>query len=151
MNQYFEQMILTASPVELIRLLYQQAIASVRDARQHLEHRRIMERGTSINQAYLILVELSGSLRMEEAPLLAGRLQSLYSYIQKKLLEANLKQTDAPLAEALQLLTTLAEAWNSVPDVFADRADSPALVKKNPWAGVANMIDDEPARLALSA
>jgi flagellar protein FliS len=146
MNQYFEQMILTASPVELIRLLYQRAIASVRDARQHLENRRIMERGRSINHAYLILLELSGSLRTEEAPQLAGRLQGLYSYIQTKLLEANLRQTDEPLAEALALLTTLAEGWSSVPDV----AEAPAA-GHNSWSGMANTIDDEPARLALSA
>src|SRR5271163_4497757 len=72
---FFEQMILTASPVELIRMLYQRAIASVREARQHLENRRIVERGNSINRAYLILVELSSSLRTEEAPQLAARLR----------------------------------------------------------------------------
>jgi flagellar protein FliS len=146
MNQYFEQMILTASPVELIRMLYQRAIASVRDARQHLENRRIVERGKSINQAYLILLELSGSLRTEEAPQLATRLKGLYTYIQARLLEANMQQTDAPLAEALALLTTLAEGWSSVPDV----AETPRVLH-NPWANAANTIDDEPARLALSA
>ncbi len=108
MNRYFEEMILTASPVELIRMLYQRAIASVHDARQHLAKKRILERGKSINNAYLILTELSGSLRTEEAPQLAARLKGLYAYIQAKLLEANLHQTDEPLAEALALLTTLA-------------------------------------------
>jgi flagellar protein FliS len=147
MNRYFEQMILTASPVELIRLLYERAISSVREARRHLESRRIPERGKSINQAYSILAELSGSLRTDVAPELAARLQGLYSYIQRRLLEANLQQTDAPLAEALGLLSTLAEGWNAIPEAIDS---APALVK-NPWAGVANAIDDAPSRLALSA
>ncbi len=148
MNQYFEQMILTASPVELIRMLYQRAIASVREARQHLANRRIMERGKAINQAYLILQELSASIRTEEAPQLGGRLRALYVYIQRKLLEANLQQRDEPLAEALTLLVTLGEAWSSIPDAV----EAPARdAVRNPWAGAANTIDDEPARLALSA
>ncbi len=44
MNPYYEQMILNAEPVELIRLLYQRAISCVRDAREHLAHKRIAER-----------------------------------------------------------------------------------------------------------
>jgi len=149
MNQYFEQMILTASPVELIRLLYQRAINSVRDAREHLKNGRIMERGKSINNAYLVLMELSQSLNAEEAPDLARRLSGLYAYMQKKLLDANLKQQDAPLAEVLSLLTTLDEGWRAVPDSV--EAATP-VAPKNPWANAAaDLVDDEPMRLALSA
>ena len=149
MNQYFEQMILTASPVELIRLLYQRAINSVRDAREHLKNGRIMERGKSINNAYLVLMELSQSLNAEEAPDLARRLSGLYAYMQKKLLDANLKQQDAPLAEVLSLLTTLDEGWRAVPDSVEAAAP---VAPKNPWANAAaDLVDDEPMRLALSA
>jgi flagellar protein FliS len=116
MNPYFEQMILSASPVELIRLLYQRAIASVRDAREHLKHGRIAERCASINVAYAVLLELTGSLRDSDAPELTANLKALYVYTQGRLIDANLKQQDEPLAEALGLLTTLAEAWNAVPD-----------------------------------
>ena len=149
MNQYFEQMILTASPVELIRLLYQRAIASVRDAREHLRNGRIPERGQAINRAWLVLVELGTSLDVEAAPQLAKRLGGLYAYMQGRLLEANLKQQDAPLAEVLSLLSTLEEAWKAVPDCVADKA---MVAARNPWAGAsANLVDDEPVRLALSA
>jgi len=149
MNQYFEQMILTASPVELIRFLYQRAINSVRDAREHLRNGQIMERGRSINNAYMVLMELSQSLNSEEAPDLARRLSGLYVYMQKRLLEANLKQQEAPLSEVLSLLTTLDEGWRAVPD----SVETPALVApRNPWAhAAANLVDDEPVHLALSA
>lgn len=66
MNPYFEQMILSASPVELIRLLYKRAISSVRDAREHLRNGQIAERCASINTAYSVLLELqvhSGQIR----------------------------------------------------------------------------------------
>src|ERR1700731_969295 len=103
MNTYFEQKILSASPVELIRILYQRAVSSVRDAREHLRGGRIRERSGSINNAYEVLAELMAALRPTEAPELAGKLRALYCYIQERLLEANFRQTDAPLAEALEL------------------------------------------------
>ena len=56
---------------------------------------------------------------------------------------------DAPLAEVLSLLSTLEEAWKAVPDSVADKA---TVAARNPWAGAsANLVDDEPVRLALSA
>ena len=110
MNTYFEQMILSASPIELIRILYQRAASSVRDAREHLSSGRIAERAGSINNAYDVLTELIASLRPAEAPELAAKLRALYCYMQERLLEANFKQTDAPLADVLRLLTILADA-----------------------------------------
>ncbi len=148
MNHYFEQMILSASPIELIRLLYRRAIASVREAREHLAGKRIMERGRSINQAYLILVELTISLSTEEAPELSQRLGALYAYMQQRLLEANLKQQDEPLKEVLSLLSTLAEAWEGIPD-----AESEPEETRSPWANpMPGAVLAEPSsRIAVSA
>jgi len=115
MNPYFEQMILSASPIELIRLLYQRAIASVTDARDHLRGGRIRERAQAITRAYAILTELLVSLDAKKAPELAANLRRLYCYMQERLIEANLKQKDGPLEETGRLLTTLADAWREVP------------------------------------
>ncbi len=117
MNPYFEQMILSASPIELIRLMYQRAIASVADAREHLIAGRIAERSRSIKKAYAIVSELMISLDVAAAPELAKNLRALYCYMQEKLVEANLHQKDAPLAEVGGLLATIADAWAVVPDV----------------------------------
>lgn len=116
MNPYFEQVILSASPVELVRLMYQKAIASVTDARDHLQAGRIRERAQAINKAYAILAELMVSLDMEKAPELAANLRRLYCYMQERLIEANHSQKDGPLAETVRLLTTLADAWQAVPE-----------------------------------
>lgn len=113
MNPYFEQMILSASPIELVRLMYQRAVACVADAREHLRAGRIIERGQAIAKAYAIISELMASLDREKAPELATNLRRLYPYLQQRLVEANLRQTDAPLAEVSRLLTTLADAWQA--------------------------------------
>lgn len=139
MNQYFEQMVLSASPMELIRLLYQKAIDSTRNAREHMKNRRIAERSSAINSAYMVVTELAASLRQEEAPELANRLRALYAYIQERLLDANLKQQDEPLAEVLGLLITLAEPWNMLPD--------PPPEVSGTWS----LSADDPGRIATFA
>ena len=115
MNPYFEQMILSASPVELVRLMFQKAIASVADAREHLREGRIRERAQAIKRAYAILAELLVSLDPDKAPELAGNLRKLYCYMQERLIEANFTQKDGPLEETGRLLITLADAWQEVP------------------------------------
>ena len=104
--------------MELIRLLYaQKAIASTQAAREHLNAGRIAERAQSINNAYLVLAELTASLQCEAAPELTARLSALYAYMQNRLLDGNLRQEDAPLAEVLRLLATLSESWGAVPEL----------------------------------
>jgi flagellar protein FliS len=115
MNPYFEQMILSASPIELVRLMYQRAIASVSDAREHLRAGRIRERAQAITRVHAILSELLISLDPEKAPELAANLKMLYCYMQQRLNDANFQQQDAPLEETGRLLSTLADAWREVP------------------------------------
>jgi flagellar protein FliS len=137
MNPYFEQKVMNADPVELVRMLHQKSIASVREAREHLRRRKIADRARVIGDAYACIDELLASLRPEEAPALASRLQGLYLYIQKRLLEANGQQIDAPLAEVLGLLTTLAEGWAGVAAQRAagQRTESSHASQGTGWEG----------------
>jgi flagellar protein FliS len=122
MNPYFEQKILSVDPIELIRLVYERARSCVADAREHLRNKRILERSAATMRAYMAIHELLSALQPEAAPELCGRLQSLYLYMQKRLLEANMRQEDAPLAEVLKLLMTLEEGWSGVAkELAADR------------------------------
>jgi flagellar protein FliS len=127
MNPYFEQVILSAGPVELVRLMYQKAIATVTDARDHLKAGRIRERSQAINKVYAILAELLISLDAEKAPELAANLKRLYCYMQGRLIEANHSQKDAPLEETARLLSTLADAWREVPETTEYRSAYTAL------------------------
>ncbi|HWE49143.1 MAG TPA: flagellar export chaperone FliS [Bryobacteraceae bacterium] len=114
MNPYFVQTVMNAGPVELVQLLHQKAIALVKGAREHLRSGRIADRAQTIGNAYAVIAELQNSLRPEVAPDLTARLQGLYLYMQRLLLEANFKQTDAPLAETISLLSTLSDGWTGV-------------------------------------
>jgi flagellar secretion chaperone FliS len=113
-DAYLEARVLSAEPIELVRMLYQAAIDAVRTARRHLEARDIAARSHAINKAYMILMELHSSLDHERGGDLAARLGGLYDYLCRKLVEANSKQSDACLAEVLGLLSNLAEGWDGV-------------------------------------
>jgi flagellar protein FliS len=126
---YLESRVLSADPVELVRMLYEACISHVRDARRHLADGRIMERCRSISSASEILSELTASLDHERGGDISRRLASLYDYMQRKLSDANCRQDDAAAAEVLGLLTTLAEAWDSI------REPAPPVEQaQSPWA-----------------
>src|ERR1039458_3301127 len=93
---------LSAGPVELIRLLCQGASGAVRDARRHLDVGAIADRSRSISKACGVLAELISSLDRERGGEIAQRLGQLYDYMHARLIEANLQQADAPLAEVLR-------------------------------------------------
>lgn len=148
MNPYLEQTILNADPIELIAMVYQRATFCVREAREHLRHKRIAKRSEAIMGAYAALAELLASLRPEMAPELAERLRNLYFYMQQRLLDANARQIDQPLAEVLRLLTTLTEAWSGVAAELTPHRES-AGTDDAPTEHAQEY--DETARLAISA
>jgi flagellar protein FliS len=129
-DAYLETRILAADPVELINLLYQACRQSVRDAREHLAAGRIGERSRAISKACEILVELDKSLDHARGGEISHRLAQLYDYMQRRLLDANMRQVDDPLVEVLGLLNTLGEAWEGL-----QRPDpKPVVQAESPWS-----------------
>src|SRR5215471_21082000 len=96
---FLESRVLSATPLELVHLLYRGAIEAVQDARHELAGGRIVERWRAISRACAILTELSAALNHQTGGELASRLGALYDYMQRRLLEANLQQSDPPLGE----------------------------------------------------
>jgi flagellar secretion chaperone FliS len=124
---YLEERVFSASPEELVDLLYQAAINAVGDARRHLAGRRIPERARSISKACRILMELTASLDHQRGGDLSVRLAQLYEYMHRRLVEANLAQSDESLAEVVSLLTTLMEGW------VGARAATQTAPPETPW------------------
>jgi flagellar secretion chaperone FliS len=113
-DAYLESRILAASPIELVNILYEYAVRHIQDARMHLAAKDIRSRVKSINMAISIIGELLGSLDLKAGGAIAVRLESLYLYMQRRLVDANMKQQDEPLAEVESLMRELGEAWSNI-------------------------------------
>lgn len=115
-DNYLEDRVMSASPVELVRMLYAGAIESVDHARACLRAGDIAGRARAVTKAAAIIGELASSLRQPEGSSadIETNLRRLYDYILGRLLEGNSSQTDEPFAEAQRVLETLLDAWRAV-------------------------------------
>ncbi len=114
LSRYQEVEIRTATPIQLVLILYDATIANLQKARQHVANRDIAGRTHCINKASSILTELQSNLSFEAGGQIAQSLDRLYRYVKKRIFEANLKQDGGPLTECIRLLIGLREAWAEV-------------------------------------
>jgi len=104
-----------ASPHRLIALLIQGARQAVAQARFHLQHGEVGRRGETIGKAIRIIESgLQASLDRNAGGEIATRLDALYGYMARRLLEANIKSNEAMLIEVDGLLATIEEAWTGI-------------------------------------
>lgn len=130
---YLESRIMSADPLELVSLLYQGAIDSVRDARKYLAQEDIPARGKAIAKATDILIELEASLNHKAGGSISRRLADMYQYMTLRLLEANIRRDDAILAEVQSLLATMAEAWRGIQKAPEPKDDPAAELATAPF------------------
>jgi len=67
-HRYQEIEIKTATPLELVVLLYDAAVASLQKAQEHIAAREIAARTRCLNKASSILTELQAGLDFEVGP-----------------------------------------------------------------------------------
>ena len=107
--------VMGASPHRLIAMLYEGARNAIAQARLHLQSGNVAARGKSIGHAIRLVEEgLQAALNLEAGGEIATRLNALYAYMARRLLEANLKQNETMLIEVDGLLATLQEAWAGI-------------------------------------
>ncbi len=110
-NHYQQMEIKTADPFELILIIYRGALKNLTEALEHMEAGRIEQRVGAINKSVELIAELKSSLDFEQGKHIARSLDQLYTYMLKRLTEANLRQDPEPLREVIKLMRTLESAW----------------------------------------
>jgi flagellar secretion chaperone FliS len=104
-----------ADPHGLVVLLFDGAIAAIMQARHAISVSDIPTKLTSISKAIRIVDEgLKACLQSHADNSLAANLHALYDHVVARLLEANVRNLDTPLEEALQLLAELRDAWMAI-------------------------------------
>lgn len=107
-----ETQVMSASPEQLIVLLFDGARAAVAKAGLHLQHGRVAQRGEAISRAIAIIdTGLKASLDMQAGGELASNLAATYDAIMHNLLLANLHADASRLELAASLLAQIGDAW----------------------------------------
>ncbi len=113
---YQTQSILTASPGQLVLLMYDGALRFIGQARaafalpeENLS--RIQTINTALLRAQAVISELRANLDFKAGGELATTLDRLYDYHLRRLQEANIRKDEAPLVEVEHLVRSLREGW----------------------------------------
>ena len=107
--------VLNADPHRLVLILFDGALLAIQRAKGFLADRRIPEKCQALSQAIRIVDSgLCASVDARHAPEFAARLTSLYKYIIRRLLHANMRNDVKAMEEAANLLSGLRGAWAKI-------------------------------------
>jgi flagellar protein FliS len=109
-----EQQVLCADPVELVALLFDHLVLRINAAREHLRSGDRMARSQAITRALAMVAELARALDLSQGGSLAANLQRLYDFTARRLTEAQIRESDQALREALHAVLPLREAWHEM-------------------------------------
>jgi flagellar protein FliS len=116
-NQYLTNTVKSASPEQLMLMLYDGAIKFVALGIQAIENGVIDKRAYYINKTSAIISEFAATLDHSVNPKLAEDLDALYRYMLKRLLDASLANETAPLIEVKKMLSELRATWAQAIDI----------------------------------
>ncbi len=103
-----------ADPHRLIQMLFEGALKRLSFAKGAMQRKQIAEKGKYISQTIEIVGGLSASLDNENGGDIAANLASLYDYISRRLVTANLKNSEDILDEVSGLLHDVKTAWDAI-------------------------------------
>jgi flagellar protein FliS len=118
-----------ADPHQLIGMLLDGAIERIRRAKGELALGDVAAKGASITRAIAIVGELRACLDHKVSPALSQRLDSLYEYVSRRLLQAQLNNDAAALEESVRLLTPIRDGWHAIRDGSSPAPSTAAIAE----------------------
>ena len=106
----------TASPLGLVILLYDRAIALLTKAKDEIAEKQYEAKGHSLDKATDIIHELLTTLDKDKGGEIAVSLANLYNYVLREIADANSKLNAKSLDNAIKVLSELRESWDSIKD-----------------------------------
>lgn len=107
------------SPLELVVMLYDGALARLTEAGAAAARGDVRARGTAVTKALAIISSLQETLNVESGGTVAIELDRLYTYASQRLLDITLKQDESGIQEVHKLLSRLRDAWQQIANAEA--------------------------------
>lgn len=111
-NAYLRSKVMTATPAELTLMLYEGAIKFVNKAIMSIEKDDVMGAHNNLMKTQRIIEEIRASLDHKYP--VAKEFDTVYEYILRRLVEANIKKDKDILEEVLEHLRTMRDTWKEV-------------------------------------
>src|SRR4029078_13273701 len=113
-REYLESSILSTQPAELIEMLYQVSIQSLRKAIGYLKSGDALARAREVSVGQEAVNELMAALDRSVGATFTQTLAALYAYVQQQILKGHAGKSEEALHRAMEILTTLHEGWSGV-------------------------------------
>ncbi|WP_226618563.1 flagellar export chaperone FliS [Cytobacillus firmus] len=111
-QSYQQNSVNTASPGELTLMLYNGCLKFIHQAKKAIEEKNIEIKNTNIQKAQSIIQELMVTLNMDIE--VSKNMISLYDFMNRRLMEANIKNDASILDEVEGLVTEFRDTWKEV-------------------------------------
>jgi flagellar protein FliS len=108
---YRQLSIQSATPLGLVVMLYDGAIAFLHRAIEAMEARDIEKKCHHLNRALAVIIQLEGSLNFEQGGEVARTLQAFYMCARAQMQQANIENSTEILRELIEHFTALRDAW----------------------------------------
>lgn len=108
-NKYLQSTIQTATPGQLLIMLYDGAIRFCRQGIEAIKEQRYSDANTSLLKVQDIVSEFI--ITIDRSNPISENLLKLYEYFNARLIEANMKKDVEPAEEVLAHLIDLKETW----------------------------------------
>jgi len=128
MGQYNNNQILTASPEQILIMLYDGAIRFCRQAMTAMDDGQRTLQGEKVNRAMAIICEFSNTLDYEVGGEIAEDLDALYGFMTRELINANLKNERKSLETVEGLLINLRATWVEAIEINRNEKPQPAAI-----------------------
>lgn len=109
--RYLAEAVATASPARLVCMLYDRLVLDIVQGRDALNERDYRQADQHLRHAQDIVLELRTSLRLDQWDG-AARLASIYGWLLRELVLANVEKNPAKADECRKLVEPLREAWH---------------------------------------
>lgn len=111
LNEYRKTAVNSASPLQLIVMLYDGALRFLGAGRSAMESKNYYEQNLNFTKAQKILAELMSCLDMRQGGEVAQNLMTLYSYCYNQIVEANIEDNPEKVRHCETVLRELRESW----------------------------------------
>ncbi len=108
---YAKTEVQTASSVQVVVLLYDGVIQSLKLAQEGMLTNNMQDKARFLDRALTVVNELSASLNMEQGGTIANDLRRLYEYVQHEITQSNLHHDSTRLNSPIKCLGIVREAW----------------------------------------